>query len=223
MQAFVIRDFDAHRLAQYVSRQLDRFFPDDRAPETAALKADVDTALERTRLCFAGIDRPKYREAGAVLFNPLHPDHYAAFLYLLANVIARRSPGNPLAFRIFYLNKAMHGLDVYPDVTLPEVFQFMHPLGAVLGHATYGNYFCVYQGCTVGSDEAGRFPVLGDGVVMYAKSSIIGPCRVGNNVVLGTGVTILGHDIPDNSLVKPVHAGFEAAPNPKSVRERRFQ
>ena len=69
------------------------------------------------------------------MFNYLHPDHYAMFLYLLANTVSRGDRANPLPFRLFYLNKVLHGLDVYHDTELPEVFQFMHPLGTVLGQA----------------------------------------------------------------------------------------
>lgn len=223
MTSFIVRDFDTDSLARYVAAQLERAFPDGRQAPAEALRPAVGTALERTRLCFAGIARPKFRQGDAILFNPLHPDHHAAFLYLLANTLSREDSSDPRAFRVYYLNKILHGLDAYPDIELPEVFQFMHPLGTILGQAKYGNHFCVYQGCSVGSDEQGRFPEFGAGVVLYAGARVIGPCRIGRNVVIGAGSLVLGRDIPDDSLVRPTSPTFEVTANRMPVIDRRFR
>lgn len=222
MMEFILRDMTRPRLAAYVAGQLETFFPDGRRFAAADLQAHVDTALERTRLCFTGIERKKFRDGDRVMFNYLHPDHYAAFLYLLANTLARQDGDDPLAFRIYYLNKLLHGLDAYPDTQLPEVFQFMHPVGTILGQASYGNYFCVYQGCSVGSDEDGSFPVIGDHVVLYAGASVIGRCRIGNNVVIGAKAMVLNDDVPDNRIVGGYRKlGFRE--NRRHVLDRKFK
>ena len=36
---------------------------------------------------------------------------------------------------------------------------------------------------------------------MYGGSSIIGDCKIGNNVSLSAGTLVMGQDIPDNSVV----------------------
>lgn len=217
-----MKDMDAAGLSAYVARQLDHFFPDGKSWGADVVQTFMSDALERTHLCFKGIERKKYRAGGRVMFNYVHPDHYAAFLYLLANTVSRRDGDHPLAFRLFYLNKVLHGLDAYPDVELPEVFQFMHPLGTVLGHAKYGNYFCAYQGCSVGSDEDGVYPVLGDYVILYAGASVIGHSRVGSNVVIGAGAMVIGRDIPDNKLVVVGDRSVRVSASNRHVRERRF-
>lgn len=180
-------------------------------------------ALERTCACFAGIERKKFRADGQVMFNYLHPDHYAMFLYLLSNTVSRRDRANPLAFRLFYLNKVMHGLDAYHDTELPEVFQFMHPLGTILGQAKYGNYFCVYQGCSVGSDEDGIFPEIGENVILYAGASIIGHSKIGDNVVIGANSMILHRDIPANKVILAGYQRLNMRDNTIHARERRFR
>lgn len=222
MTEFVLRDTTPDRLSAYVAAQLDRFFPDGRPITEEVITAFMSEALERTRLCFSGIAKKKFREGERVMFNYLHPDHYAMFLYLLSNTASRRDPAHPLAFRLFYLNKILHGLDVYPDTALPEVFQFMHPLGTILGQATYGNYFCIYQGCSVGCDEDGVFPVIGEHVVLYAGASVIGRCKIGDNVVIGANTMILHQDVPSNKIVfsKPK---LETRNNQISVLDRRFR
>lgn len=223
MSEFFLREMTPERLSAYVARQLETFFPDGRRIEAAILQPHVNIALERTHLCFRGIERKKFRDGERVMFNYLHPDHYAMFLYLLTNTVSRHDRENPLAFRLFYLNKVLHGLDAYPDTELPEVFQFMHPVGTILGQARYGNYFCVYQGCSVGSDEDGSFPVIGDHVVLYAGASVIGRSRIGNNVVIGAKTLILNHDIPDEKIVMGGYQHLNIHDNRKHVRERRFR
>ena len=108
--------------------------------------------------------------------------------------------------KIYYLNKIMNSIDVFYEVELPEFWFCAHPLGTVLGRAKYGNYFTFLQGCTVGNNN-GVYPVFGDFVTMYSNSSVIGNCRIGNNVVIGTNTCIKDEDIPDNCLV------FGSSPN----------
>ena len=38
--------------------------------------------------------------------------------------------------KLFLLNKALHGCDIYYEVALPSVFLLVHPLGTVLGRAS---------------------------------------------------------------------------------------
>lgn len=186
-------------LAAYLGRQLSNFFP-DREVAAAELKPFVDAALERLALCFAGIS-DKYLPAGREQqFNHRHTDHYAMFLYLVANTTRKMQGNMELADKAYALNKALHAIDAYHEVELPEVFFFQHPLGTVLGRAHYGNYFMVYQRCSVGAKDQ-VYPTIGEGVVMFGGSAIIGDCTIGNNVWLSSGTTVLGQDVPDDSVV----------------------
>jgi serine O-acetyltransferase len=223
MSEFVLRDITADGLSAYIARQLETFFSAGRVMPATMLQPYVDDALERTRLCFLGIEKKKFREGDRVMFNYMHPDHYAMFLYLLANTVSRRDRSDPLAFRLFYLNKVLHGLDAYHDTELPVVFQFMHPLGTILGQAKYGNYFCVHQGCSVGSDEDGNFPEIGNDVVLYTGASVIGRSKIGNNVVIGAMALVLNRDIPDNKVVRSGSGDLAFGENTKHVRDRRFR
>lgn len=222
MSEFILRDMTSEDLSGYVARQLAMYFPDGRAISPDTVQPYMSDALERTRHCFAGIEKKKFRDGAQVMFNYLHPDHYAMFLYLLSNTVSRRDRQNPLAFRLFYLNKVLHGLDAYHDTELPPVFQFMHPLGTILGQAKYGNYFCVYQGCSVGCDEQGVFPVIGEHVVLYAGASVIGRSNIGCNVVISANTMILNRDIPNDKLVLGTQR-LEIRANTRHVLERRFR
>jgi len=223
MSEFILRDMTAEDLCAYVARQLNHFFPDNRPVSPDQLRLVMGETLERTCACFTGIEKKKFRSDGQIMFNYLHPDHYAMFLYLLSNTVSRRDRANTLAFRLYYLNKVMHGLDAYPDTELPEIFQFMHPLGTILGQAKYGNYFCVYQGCSVGSDENGIFPEIGEHVILYAGASVIGNSKIGDNVVIGATAMILNRDIPANKVILGGHKHLNMRDNIRHVRERRFR
>ena len=218
-----LHHINAERLCAFVCRQLANFFPDDDPIRADQLAPHIGAALERINACFSNIQKSKFRSDEGAFFNYLHPDHYAMFLYLLANTVFVSSRNERIAFRLYYLNKALHALDAFYDITLPETFQFMHPTGTVLGHASYGNYFCVYQNCTVGSDEEGNFPTLGEGVILYAGARVIGQSRIGNNVVLGTNALVLGRDIPDNKVVISGDSRSRLTENRRHVLERRFR
>lgn len=70
----------------------------------------------------------------------------------------------------------------------------------MLGRAKYSNYFFVYQRCSTGGKDL-IYPTIGEGVVMYGGSSIIGKCSIGNNVWLSAGALVMEQDIPGNSAV----------------------
>lgn len=74
-----------------------------------------------------------------------------------------------------------------------------------MGRAKYGNGFFFYQCCTVGGpkDEEGNiyYPVIGENVHMYANSSVLGNCKIGNNVNIGAGAIVKNQNIPDNCTV----------------------
>ncbi len=186
-------------ISAYLAKQLSNFFP-DRQVMPGEIKPFVDGGLERLALCLAKIS-DKYLPPGQEkVFNQWITDHYAMFLYLVANTIYRMQGSKELAEKTYALNKALHAIDVYYEVKLPEVFFFQHPVGTVLGRGNYGNYFMVYQRCTVGAKDQ-VYPTIGEGVVMFGGSAIIGDCTVGDNVWISTGSSIMGHDVPNGSSV----------------------
>ena len=65
---------------------------------------------------------------------------------------------------------------------------------SVLGRASYGDYFFVYQGVTVGGNK-GLYPVIGKNVVMYSHSKILGKSRICNNVIVSANTYIKDEDI----------------------------
>lgn len=191
---------NAAGLAAYVSRQMNALFPDvPVAPRQLA--PDIRRALERLEHCFSHIRLKRFMQGRSAAFNHLHTDQYAMFLYWLGNTIYRRGGSQTLATKAYALNKALHGLDVFYEVELPEIFAFQHPVGTVLGRAKFSNYLFVYQRCSVGANVDGVYPTFGEGVVLYGGSAVLGRCAVGDNCWLSAGAQVKDTDLPANTVV----------------------
>jgi len=186
-------------LTDYLTKQLACFYPDKNEVHNA-LSLIMPRCMERLTTCFSSIHKKYYYESDEAFFNHLHADHYAMFLYIVANE-AYLQHIQPLAEKAFLLNKALHGIDAFYAISLPEIFLFVHPIGTVLGNAHYKNYFVVYQNVTVGSDLQGVYPSFGYASVLYSKSSVIGECLFGDNVCVGAHSFVRNKQIPDNSIV----------------------
>ena len=102
--------------------------------------------------------------------------------------------------KLYALNKAMASVDLFYQVELPDIFTFDHPLGSVMGRASYSDYFTFSQGCTVGNNR-GIYPRFGQSVFMFSNSKVIGDCEIGDNVIIGANAYVKDTDIPGGSLV----------------------
>jgi serine O-acetyltransferase len=213
---------DAKELGDYVAHQLTAFFPDVRvAPEHLARA--LAFSLDRAEHCFSRIRLKYFDDAGEAVFDHLHTDQYAMVLYLLSHSLFRLDKNRSLASKVYALNKALHGLDVFYEVELPDVFAFQHPVGTVLGRARYGNYFFVYQRCTVGANIDDVYPTLGEGVVMFSGSAVIGDCTVGSNCWVSTDTVIMDVDVPSNSVVFGRPPQLVVKPTTRDVRRDMFE
>ncbi len=190
---------DSKQLSDYLARQLELFYPDAIDVRIALLKIMPDV-IERLDHCFSHIHKKYYFDQGVAVFNHLNADHYAMFLYIVANT-AYRQDFIQVAEKAFLLNKALHAIDAFYSIALPDIFLFVHPVGTVLGNANYADFLVVYQNVTVGSDLAGIYPHFGQANVLYSKSAVIGKCSIGNNVCIAANSFVRNMDAPDNSVV----------------------
>ena len=83
----------------------------------------------------------------------------------------------------------MNSVELFYEVELPKYFYLDHPLGSVMGRAKYGEYFMFSQGCTVGENK-GVYLKIGDFVIMYSNSKIIGASTIGNNCIISANTYI---------------------------------
>jgi serine O-acetyltransferase len=191
-------------LALYVRKQFENLFPD--GTNLGDLPKLVDLALGRIEHCFSRVRLKGFFSDGEARFSHWHSDQYAIFLYYLANSAFREKPGHPIADKAYALNKALHALDAFYEVELPDVFAVQHPVGTVLGRATYSDYFICYHNCTVGANLDDDYPAFGRGVVMYGGSRVIGKTVVGDNSFVSTGAIVVdGGKYGPDSVLHGVH------------------
>ena len=176
-------------LSHYVAQQLFNLLPDTNKIAAASLiKAHLANTLEPLHHI---ISKVKMWTPGQ--FDHLHSSQYCIFLYLLSNEMCQKTNQRDLPTRLFNLNKAMSGIDLFYEIEMPPVFFIGHSVGIVLAKADYGNYLVLYQNSTVGKNH-GIAPIIGKGVIMYPNSAIIGRAKVGDNTVLSQGTSLINQD-----------------------------
>lgn len=204
----MILEIDKTAILNLVCRQVDNLFTISDA-EKSDIKDSFEDAIAACEENFKCSSNKYYaREVDGkkeAYFNPFHSVQWMTFLYYLAHSIYKKGSNTKVCDKLYYLNKMMNGLDMFYAIDLPKHFGAEHPVGSVMGRASYGDDFFFYQGCTVGGyhnkDGSVVYPVIGDGVRMYANSTILGNCHIGTGVKVGAGALIKNQDIPDNKIV----------------------
>ncbi|MBJ7446915.1 MAG: hypothetical protein JHC81_05215 [Brevundimonas sp.] len=199
MSLRVRASLDARGLAAYAAAQCNASFPDGETVGLDTLMPAVQVALARLEHCFSHVENRYFFDGEQVVFNHLHGDQYAMWLYLLANELHRQDGPASVCSKLFLLNKALHGLDAFYEVQLPDIFLLVHPLGTVLGRGTYSDYFIAYQRCGVGSNRD-LYPTFGRHVTLRPGSAVLGRCVIGDYCHIATESLVLDRDLPDNSL-----------------------
>ena len=185
-------------LRDYIVSLLSSYLP-DRLSAHVEMKS-IDFALQRLEFSHYHINKKYYQANGFPVFNHLNADHFASFLWFLGNTIFKHHDDELLPTKLSYLNKIMHGLDLFYSVAMPDIFMLVHPVGSVIGHASFKNYLMIYQNCSVGATDS-EYPVLGEGVVLYSKTSVLGASKVGDNVLLGANTLIVNSSVSDNTII----------------------
>lgn len=188
-------------IAKLVTKQINNIIPDGDELKYDDIRQLIETAMERLFYCFSHIRLKYYAEKGNCRFDHLNSDHYCMFLYFLANTAYHIQVDIKIPTKLFLLNKALHGLDLFYTINLPKVFLLVHPVGTVIGNAIFGNYVVIYQNVTIGTSPGLPYPIFGDGIIFYSKSSVIGKVHVGNNVTFGANSFITNNVITDNKIV----------------------
>ena len=148
---------------------------------------------------------PAAKSFGEVIF--CYPSIRAISNYRIANALLKLDV--PLIPRI--ITEMAHsetGIDIHPGATIGEYFTIDHGTGVVIGEtAIIGNNVKMYQGVTLGarsfpSDEYGnpikgieRHPCIGNNVIIYSNTTILGRITVGDGAVIGGNMWI-DADVP---------------------------
>lgn len=102
------------------------------------------------------------------------------------------------------------GIDIHPEAIIGEYFSIDHGTGVVIGATSIiGNNVKLYQGVTLGAksfeyDENNnpikgvpRHPIIGDNVIIYSNTSILGRITIGKNAIIGGNIWVT-EDVAEN-------------------------
>ena len=123
-----------------------------------------------------------------------YPGMFAIFVYRIAHELYE----NKVAMIPRMMSEYAHsktGIDINPGAKIGEYFFIGRGTGIVVGEATViGNSVRLYQGATLGAlspagmatnPDVRRHPKVGDNVVIYANSTLLGGAtEIGDNVII---------------------------------------
>ena len=186
-------------LATMAVRQCGNLFPDGEDLSADMLMQVIPRALERLEHCFQAVDNKYFFDGEEVVFDHLHGDQYCMWLYLLANELYRQRGPATACSKLFLLNKALHGCDIFYEVELPSIFLVVHPLGTVLGRGHYSDYLVSYQRVGVGSNHD-VYPSFGQHVTLRPGAAVLGAATIGEMCQIATESLVLDREVPAHSV-----------------------
>lgn len=143
---------------------------------------------------------PASKSVGEVIFS--YPGIRAVSSYRFAHALLQL--GTPIIPRVITeLAHSETGIDINPGAKIGSSFMIDHGTGVVIGEtAVIGTNVRIYQGVTLGAksfpvDENGnpikgidRHPKIGDNVIIYSNSTILGPITIGSNTIIGGNIWV---------------------------------
>jgi serine O-acetyltransferase len=151
-----------------------------------ALIPEIYESLIKDAQLFVDFDPAARSRESVILY---YPGFYAIAVYRLSHeLFALKIPYLPRMISEYAHSKT--GIDIHPGAVIGDHFFIDHGTGIVIGETTIiGNNVKIYQGVTLGAASVDksmkgkkRHPTLGDNVIVYSGSTILG------------GETVIGHD-----------------------------
>jgi serine O-acetyltransferase len=113
---------------------------------------------------------------------------------------------------LFKLVQILTGIELPCEVDVGRNFIIDHFGGIIIsGHAKFGDNCRIRNGVVVGLRRINdkRAPIIGNNVDIGAGAKLLGPIRIGDNVLIGANAVVLV-DVPDNSIAVGVPATIKS-------------
>mgnify|MGYP000728141847 CR=1 FL=1 len=161
------------------------------------IKSHLDAALEVSEQRFI-LNKSKFYTSSDGLRAQFSATHYSSHALLLYQ-IAREcylSGRKDLAEKVYFLNVATTATDLYYEVELPIRTGCEHPLGTVIGRASFSresSLFFYNQNLIGGNFKTeGQtiYPNIEGNLYMFPRSSLVGDVTVEGSVILGNSTYV---------------------------------
>ncbi|NLG37680.1 MAG: serine O-acetyltransferase [Clostridiales bacterium] len=157
------------------------------------LRGDIRAALDRD---------PAARSALEVLL--CYPSIHAVLWHRAAHWLNNHRM-RLIARIISQIVRFFTGIEIHPGARIGSGFFIDHGMGVVIGETCeIGDNVTLYQGVTLGGtgkDTGKRHPTLGNGVLVGAGASVLGPFTVGDGARIGAGAIVLKEVAPGCTVV----------------------
>lgn len=160
------------------------------------------------------LERYQYRLSRSwLVLLPLFPGLQALIAYRVSHWLnVRNKLGNPLWWPIAVLDlfltrivEIFTGIQLHPAAQIGKGLYIPHFAGIVIGEGVViGDNCDIYQHSTLGfgavESEIGRYPHIGNRVLILAGAVVTGGITVGNDAMIGAN-TVVTESVPDRGVV----------------------
>lgn len=103
-----------------------------------------------------------------------------------------------------------YACDINPEAKIGKGLKLHHAIGIVIGEdVVAGDYLQLFHHVTIGgrnkSNHGQTMPRIGNNVICFTGSVIIGPIYIGDNSSIAPNSVVI-HDVPSNSIVSGIPA-----------------
>lgn len=137
----------------------------------------------------------------------LSPVAYVFWFRVFSFVYNEIPIAKPIIGFFHWMNSLLLGIQIPLGTVIGKGLIIKHYSNIVVNrNAIIGEKCTMFHGVTIGMEFCGKrkgFPIIGDNVILFPGSKIIGSVKIGNNVVIGSNAVIVT-DVPDNSIVAGV-------------------
>ena len=155
----------------------------------------------RSDLIANGVKNPDFLQFLKALF--LNPSFKAVYCYRLSSKFFPHGGLRRLLARMLWRHSFKScGCDIRPYCTIGDNLRLPHPIGVVVGaDCVIGNDVTMYQNVTLGmrDGDRGGFPVINNGVTIYAGACVIGGVTIGENATIGANAVVI-NDVPEGAV-----------------------
>ncbi|MBL7183232.1 MAG: serine O-acetyltransferase [Anaerolineae bacterium] len=173
----------------------------------------LETIREDIQTVFA--KDPAAKTVWEVLF--CYPGLHALWLHRVAHVLWQHR----LLFLgrlLSHINRLLTGIEIHPGAKIGRRFFIDHGMGVVIGETTeIGDDVLMYTGVVLGGttlEKKKRHPTIGNNVVIGTGATILGPITVGDNAKVGGGAVVI-KPVPPGATVVGVPARIAGPKKPK--------